>query len=30
MIDFTNAISCLKENGKKINHMTYMKQMNNE
>ncbi len=25
-----NSYSCLKENGKKINHMTYMKQMNNE
>ncbi len=25
-----NCYSCLKENGKKINYMTYMKQMNNE
>ena len=25
-----NSYSCLKENGKKINYMTYIKQMNNE
>lgn len=25
-----NCYSCLKENGKKINYMTYIKQMNNE